>query len=342
MLDFDRSGRARTRAAALAVPPKRGPAATAGRAWTACLLIAAALAGCGRNGLDPGVRRATRAEVRVLTPPPGELALPLHDGSVRFAVIGDSGRGDPPQHEVARQMTAWREKFPFDFVVMLGDNIYPPHGADDYQRKFEEPYRALLDAGVTFHAAIGNHDESSELAYPGFHMDGRRYYTFRRGERRLQGLAGAGVRFFALDSRSLDPPQLRWLADELHASETRWKICYLHHPLYTSGRYGASAEALRASLEPVLVAGDVDVVLSGHEHFYERTVPQRGISYFISGGAGSLRRADIRPSALTARGFDTDYHFMLMEVSGNELYFQAISRTGETVDAGVITKPSAR
>ncbi len=151
-------------------------------------VVGAALAmvvSCARDGLDPSVQRPSRAVVRTLAPLPGGLALPLRDGSIRFAVIGDSGRGDPPQHEVARQMAAWRSRFPFDFVVMLGDNIYPPHGPDDYVRKFEEPYRALLDAGVTFHAAIGNHDESSELAYPGFHMDGQRYYTFRRNERRL-------------------------------------------------------------------------------------------------------------------------------------------------------------
>jgi hypothetical protein len=80
-------------------------------------------------------------------------------------------------------------------------------------------------------------------------------------------------------------------------------------------------------------------VLSGHEHFYERLEPQLGIVYFTSGAAGSLRRGDIRPSGMTAKGFDTDYHFMLMEVTGDELYFQAISRAGETVDAGVIRKP---
>lgn len=308
--------------------------------WILALLLTAALvpAGCRPGSLDPAVRRATRTDVRALTPPPGQLALPLHDGSVRFAVIGDSGRGDQTQHEVARQMLAWHAKFPFDFVIMLGDNIYPPHAADDYLRKFEEPYRALLDAGVTFHAAIGNHDPPSELGYPKFNMGGRRYYTFRRGEGRLQALAGAAVRFFVLDSRSLDPTQLRWFEDELKSSQSRWKIAYFHHPLYTSGRYASSARALRAYLEPLLVGGDVDVVLSGHEHFYERTEPQHGITYFISGGAGSLRAGDIRPSALTARGFDTDYHFMLMEVSGDELHFQAISRSGATVDAGVITK----
>ena len=82
----------------------------------------------------------------------------------------------------------------------------------------------------------------------------------------------------------------------------------------------------------------VDVVLSGHEHFYERIHPQHGITYFVSGAAGSLRAGDIRQSTLTAKGFDTDYSFILMEISGNELYFQALSRTGETVDAGVISR----
>ncbi len=308
----------------------------------AALSLVVAAGACRQSAVPSEAQRATRTEVHELSPSPGDLALPRKDGSVRFAVIGDSGRGDQAQHEIARQMIAWREKFPFDFVVMLGDNIYPPHGPDDYVTKFEEPYRTLLDTGVTFYAAIGNHDPDGELGYGKFNMDGRRYYTFRRNERRLAGLAGAGVRFFVLDSRALDPDQLAWLRDELRKSQTDWKICYFHHPLYTSGRYTNSARVLRLALEPILIEGDVDVVLSGHEHFYERLLPQHGISYFISGGAGSLRKADIRrPSVLMARGFDTDFHFMMMEVSGDTLYFQAISRTGETIDAGSITRKPA-
>jgi Calcineurin-like phosphoesterase len=300
--------------------------------------IAFAGAACRRSQLDPSVSRSTRTDVRVLTPADGVLALPVKDGSVRFAVIGDSGRGDKAQHEVAAQMLAWRARFPFDFVVMLGDNIYGTHAPQDYVRKFEEPYRALLDSGVTFHAAIGNHDESAEVNYAPFNMGGERYYTFKRAEHTLSALSGAGARFFALDSRSFDRGQLDWLKRELAASGTTWKICFFHHPLYTSGRYRAGARALRSAVEPILVDGDVDVVLSGHEHFYERVTPQHGISYFISGGAGSLRVGDIRPSGLTAKGFDRDYHFLMMEISGDELYFQAISRTGATVDAGVIRR----
>jgi len=304
----------------------------------AVLLVAwLAMAACHRD-LPRETRRQTEPVVRELRPAAGELVLPLRDGSVRFAVIGDSGRGDDPQREVAAQMVAWRERFAFSFVLMLGDNIYPPHDANDYLKKFEAPYRALLDAGVSFHAAIGNHDEPDEINYKGFNMDGRRYYTFREGEKSLKGLAGAGVRFFALDSRSFDRDQLAWLKKALDDSNTRWKIAFFHHPLYTSGRYQAGARSLRSAVEPILVDGDVDVVLSGHEHFYERIVPQHGIAYFISGGAGSLRRGDIRPSAARARGFDTDYHFLMIEVSGDELWFQAISRTGATIDAGVITR----
>lgn len=295
------------------------------------------VAACRQSAIESNVTRATAAVVRELAPPAGALALPVRDGSIRFAVIGDSGRGDQAQIDVARQMVAWREKFSFQFVLMLGDNIYDSHTARDYETKFEEPYRPLLDAGVQFYAALGNHDDAAETHYARFNMGGERYYTFRKSERRLEALVGAAARFFVLDSRSLDPEQLEWFRQQLAASGSDWKIAYFHHPLYTSGRYQRAARTLRLTLEPILIGGDVDVVLSGHEHFYERLIPQHGIFYFISGAAGSLRPGDIQRSELTARGYDRDYHFMMMEISGRELFFQAIDRAGRTIDAGVIS-----
>jgi predicted phosphodiesterase len=302
------------------------------------LLLCIGVTACRRE-LPPEVVRRSTVTVGELRPAAGALGWETRRGAVRFAIIGDSGRGDAQQQDVADEMVRWRERFPFDFVLMLGDNIYDSHTPEDYAAKFERPYKRLLDAGVTFHAAIGNHDDAAQIYYRQFNMGGRRYHSFRRAERSLQGgLAGAGVRFFALDSRSFDEEQLDWLGDQLDDSSSRWKIVYFHHPLYTSGRYQSASRALRVVLEPILVTGDVDVVLSGHEHFYERMRPQRGIYYFISGAAGSLRENDIKPTDLTARGFDRDYSFMLMEARGDELYFQSITRGGETVDAGVLTK----
>ena len=92
------------------------------------------------------------------------LKLPLKAKSVRFAVIGDSGTGRSPQFEVAREMEAYRRIVDFSFVIMLGDNIYGGHSPRDFVKKFEEPYKPLLDAGVKFYASIGNHDSSASVS----------------------------------------------------------------------------------------------------------------------------------------------------------------------------------
>ena len=146
-------------------------------------------------------------------------------------------------------MDAQRQRFQFDFVLMLGDNIYDGATPEDYRDKFEVPYRPLLDAGVKFYAARGNHDVGSQWLYPLFNTGGHRYFTFRRHG----GALGTNtVQFFAIDSVELDSEQIAWLEKELHASNADWKICFFHHPLYTSGRYAWTSRVRRRSLEPVL------------------------------------------------------------------------------------------
>jgi hypothetical protein len=97
---------------------------------------------------------------------------------------------------------------------------------------------------------------------------------------------------------------------------------------------------MRWRLERLFVDNGVNVVFAGHEHIYQRIAPQQGVLYFVSGGAGSLRRGDARPADFVARSLDTDFHFMLVEIVGDVLYFQAITRRGETVDAGVVRQRS--
>jgi predicted phosphodiesterase len=305
-------------------------------------MAAAATVALAAIGCTPGPESGAHSPKTVIEIDPGGLtggaiALPARPGSVKLAVIGDSGRGWAPQHEVARQMAAARAQFPFDVVLMAGDNVYEgPATPDDYRTKFEEPYAALLADGVRFQAVLGNHDDPAQRHYPLFNMGGEPYYTFTPGAA-LGGLA-PGVQVFALDSTTLDATQVEWLARELERSRARWKVVLMHHPLYSSGRYGLQARMTRWTLESTFVAHGVDVVFSGHEHIYQRTRLQRGIQYFITGGAGSLRRGDGRPTRAIARSFDRDFHFMLVEIAGDALYFQTITRRGVTVDLGVLKK----
>ena len=272
----------------------------------------------------------------LLTPslPADQFKFPLKSNSVRFAAIGDMGTGDAAQYEVAQRMLAARQAFPFDFVIMLGDNIYGGSSPRDFEKKFEAPYKPLLDAGVKFYAALGNHDNPNERFYKLFNMEGATYYTFKKGN----------VRFFVLDSDYMDPKQLAWLETQLRNAGTGdWKICYFHHPLYSSGKMHGSSIELRLLLEPLFTKYGVDVVFSGHDHVYERVQPQKGIYYFTEGSSGQLRNGDLAKTNMTLKGFDTDRTFMLIEVTGADLYFQTLSRTGDTVDSGLIqrsTKPS--
>jgi 3',5'-cyclic AMP phosphodiesterase CpdA len=272
---------------------------------------------------------------------PETLTLPGKRTSVKFAAIGDSGRGTPEQFAVAAQMARYRDAFPYAFVIMLGDNIYEgPATPDDYRRKFEEPYRALLDRGVRFYAALGNHDDPRQVFYEPFNMHGERYYSFAPPEDLPTRLA-TRVEFFVLDSTNLDHGQVEWLDNRLAESKADWKVVYMHHPLYTSGRYRTSARILRSMLEPILLQHHVDAFFSGHEHIYQRTALENGVQYFVSGGAGSLRTGDGAPASYIARSFDRDYHFMLVEIDDDALCFQAISRAGRTIDAGTLYRRGA-
>jgi predicted phosphodiesterase len=256
-----------------------------------------------------------------------DAKFPLKPDSVRFAAIGDMGTGDQAQYETAQQILKSRQAFPFDFVIMLGDNIYGGSKPADFDKKFAIPYKPLLDAGVKFYASLGNHDDTNERFYKPFNMNGESYYTYKKGN----------VRFFVLNSNYMDPKQLVWLETQLRdADKGVWKVCYFHHPLYSSGKFHGPSLDLRKVLEPLFIKYGVDAVFSGHDHVYERIHPQNGIYYFVEGSSGQLRSGNLAHSTITDKGEDTDRTFMLIEIAGDEMNFQTVSRTGVIVDSGVI------
>jgi len=258
--------------------------------------------------------------------------LPSKPDSVKFGVLGDNGTGDKEQYQIADQMTRFHAKFPFDRVIMLGDNIYGGQGPSDLVQKFSQPYKALLDAGVKFYASLGNHDDPVNNRYPLWNMGGQMYYTY----------STRNVRFFALDSNKVEPQELAWLESQLKSATEAWKICYFHHPLYSDGGTHGSSVDVRVLFEPLFVTYGVNVVFSGHDHIYERITPQKGIYYFVEGAGGQLRKNDVNPTSMTAKAFATDQSFMLVEIDGDVLSFQAISRAGATVDSGTIQRQVRR
>jgi 3',5'-cyclic AMP phosphodiesterase CpdA len=253
--------------------------------------------------------------------------LPVSEGSLRFAVIGDTGTGSKQQQQLADVMTRYKAAFPFEFVLLTGDNMYGAETPADFKKKFSDVYKALLNEKVLFYASLGNHDESTQRFYEHFNMKGEEYYRLKKQD----------VAFYALNSNYMEKRQLKWLEDELAKDESRWKIAFLHHPLYSSGGKHGSSSALREVVEPILLKNGVNVVFAGHDHFYERIKPQQGIYHFVSGAGGKLRKGDVKKgSPLTALAYDIDMSFMLIEIAGDQLHFQVISRTGETVDSGVL------
>ena len=249
-----------------------------------------------------------------------------------FAAIGDNGSGGRKAMAVAEQLALSYRDAPFGLVSLLGDICYYGHISERFDDVFVKPMTPLIDAGVQFELAVGNHD--GEL----FWREGvpdveatlellgtpARYYSVPRGPAEL----------FYLDTGALgmlgdDPaPQLAWLDAALGASSRRWKIVCAHHPIYSSGLHGPRP-VLGALLEPLLVRHDVDLYLAGHDHHYERTYPIDGITHVVSGGGCKLTPVDPRPFTAFA---DSVLEFVRIDIDGDRLNGRAIGVNGEVFD----------
>jgi len=215
----------------------------------------------------------------------------------------------------------------FKFVLLLGDNLYD----DDYTGEFSTPYKPLLDRGVRFYAALGNHDRDLQIHFKPFNMNDRDYYSFDDGN----------ARFVALNSNHpADPAQIKWLDGVFVDAAAKWRICFFHHPLYSSGQHaGESRNVIRPALEPALTRNRVHVVFNGHEHLYERIRPRQTIQYFVSGGGGRYLY-NVHPSDFDEVAV-SEHHFMVAEIAGDRLFFEAITPQQRVLDCGVVFRTTA-
>jgi predicted phosphodiesterase len=310
----------------------------------------------GRKETDPRVRR--RHVVALAALDPGSTyhyrvegvggsssgcfrTAPVGDDSrFSFAVVGDSGSGGKGQLAVA----ALLERLRPDLVLHTGDVVYPAGQERHYDRRFFAPYRNLIKT-VPLFPVLGNHDVRKgngaaflENFHPPLGSPGstKRYYSFDWGN----------THFVALDSelyhgdRGSNPEEQRdFLERDLATTRKRWKVAFLHRSPYGSSRHGGD-EKVREDLEPLFVKHGVDLVFSGHDHVYERTVPITGVTYVVSGGGGR-RLYPAGNGELTASSVSA-HHAVLVRVSGSRLLLETLEVGGKVVDRSELYQPHAK
>jgi hypothetical protein len=200
--------------------------------------------------------------------------------SWHLAVAGDIGDSGGRLDATAAAMDRVEAGDELDDLLLLGDNVYPDGDPDRLPATVFQPFAGVLDGGTGLLAIVGNHDaahgdeQMRALGMPG------RWWSVERHDTLLVGL----------DSTRWDDDEQRdWLEDTLRHSDATWKIVALHHPPYSAGYQGSSTD-VRESFVPLFERYGVQLVLSGHDHDYQRSVEMDGVTYVVTGAASGTRR----------------------------------------------------
>jgi 3',5'-cyclic AMP phosphodiesterase CpdA len=249
---------------------------------------------------------------------------------LRFVVFGDSGAGSEGQLAIRDQLGL----VPFDLMLHTGDVAYERGSLTELESAFFAMYQGYL-RNVPAFPASGNHDYETASAAPfrqvfalpenGGELGLERWYSFDYGD----------VHFVALDTEWELTAQAEWLDRDLSQNQLPWTIVYLHRPPFSSGYHGGSL-AVRDAFVPLFERHHVQLVLAGHDHDYERTLPIQGITYVVTGGGGRYTRP-VGASDFTAFSQEV-LHFVQGTVDGDSLTLRAIDATGQQIDSVTLTR----
>jgi uncharacterized protein (TIGR03382 family) len=273
---------------------------------------------------------------------------------VHFTAMGDFGTGGNDQQEVAASMLARRP----DLFIAMGDNAYESGTEAEIQNNLFLPMADLLSE-VPFFAVAGNHEYVTNQSQP--YLDnlylptspsgGERYYSFDWGHVHFVGLDSSCAIGLASKERCTLEAQLAWLEKDLAQSQADWTVVYFHHPPWSSGAHGSQL-VMRREFSPLFEQYGVDLVLTGHDHNYERSYPMkgeglapsgtRGIPYLVVGGGGAaLRSISSRAPAWSAVRNNKDFGFLDVTVNEGTLTAQLVTPKGKIADAFTLTKQLA-
>lgn len=264
---------------------------------------------------------------------PGPKILPSQSHPFHFVAFGDWGAGTPFQKAVARQLAEQYLQNPFQAVLLLGDNIYEVGDVRKHGKAyFTDMYTQLIQGGVHFIVALGNHDtlgghQDEQVSF--FKMPG---YYYQRQE--------GSTEFFVLNTNTFnhDKVQQQWLKKALGQSKATWKIVMGHHPIYSSGEHGYNG-GLQKKLEPILIQERADFYLAGHDHDYERFKPIQGVQHIVSGGGGAYLRDFEKPMKDSLIRIKK-HHFLSFEQNANRLSLSVYDSDGNLIDQARWIKPS--
>ena len=246
-------------------------------------------------------------------------ALAQQPQQVRFLAKGDWGTGSSAQAAISTRMCASHAARPAAFLLTTGDNFYTPDGRAT-TANFDRPEACLLKAGIPWRATWGNHDlggnsTATRLASP------RRWYTFTRGPLRVVVLDG---------NQPSSTAQLAFLRRTLQRATEPVRVVSIHQPPYTAGIHEPSTTTQRLMV-PLFRKHGVSLVLSGHNHSYERVVTG-GVTYIVTGGGGAAVYPCVRLPAGLAK-CTPEHHFLEVDATPSSLKVRAVRRDGSTLEA---------
>ena len=260
----------------------------------------------------------------------GEEVPPIEGAPlVRIATAGDTGTGDAAQRATADRIVQETLGDPYDALLLLGDLIYEDGDAAQVDRKVLEPFKEVTGAGTQLLPVLGNHDYVSGEQQEILTALGRRrpWYVERIGP----------VRVVVLDSNLVDDPeQTAWLRETLSQDQPpqTWTVVAMHHPPYSAGEHGSTADVQQA-WSPLFAEYDVPLVLAGHDHDYQRSVPLDGVTYVVSGAGAKLRATGTKDFTEVSA---STRHFLDLLFYDDRLVGRAIDQSGRLVDAFTISR----
>ncbi len=277
----------------------------------------------GAGGVQIPEVLGTQVTTTTVSPPGSTTTVPIGplpaepSDPIRIAVLGDVGTGEEDALLTADSVAKEHVRDPYQGLLLLGDNVYEDGNPDRLDEAVFEPFAPLLDSGVSLWAALGNHDvddgygpaQAEALGLP------NEWYSVEVGDGLL----------IVLDSNQpREEDQQVWLEETLSGSDHAWRIVAMHHPLFSAGVHGSS-ERNREAFLPILEKYGVNIVFAGHDHDYQRSKPQEGILYIVTGGAAKLRETG---TAYFTEVSSSQFHFVDMTIYDDFIELHAIGRDG--------------